>query len=311
MRILFAGTPGFAARALIALVQAGHDVALVLTQPDRPAGRGMKLTPSEVKREALAHGLPVLQPPSLKDAEVQQTLRQQHAQLMVVAAYGLILPPAVLESFPGGCINIHASLLPRWRGAAPIQRALLAGDRRTGICIMQMDEGLDTGPVLLSGALDIDAKDTGGSLHDKLAALGANLIVEALAGLAQGGLEAQPQAAEGATYAKKLTKDEARVDWHRDAGRIDAQVRALNPAPVAFTRHGSDTLRLWRARVLDESVHSWTPGTVVAAGAEGIDVACGRGLLRIEQLQRPGSTQQSAADFLRGHPLPAGTQLGD
>lgn len=311
MRILFAGTPAFAAHALKALVDAGHDVALVLTRPDRPVGRGMKLAPGDVKRLALTHGLTVFQPASLKEGAAQEVLRQQHAHLMVVAAYGLILPPAVLASFPGGCINIHASLLPRWRGAAPIQRALMAGDRRTGICIMQMDEGLDTGPVLLRRELEIDARDTSGSLHDKLATLGAALIVEALAGLERDELAARPQAGEGVTYAKKIAKEEARVDWRQDAPQLDALVRALNPTPVAFTLHDTHPLRLWRASILDEATHTQVPGTVMAVSAEGIDVACGRGVLRIEQLQRAGGTRQAAAEFLRGYPLAPGSRLGD
>lgn len=310
MRILFAGTPGFAARALSALVRAGHEVALVLTQPDRPAGRGMKLTPSEVKRCALDLGLSVYQPTSLKDADVQAQLSRLDARLMVVAAYGLILPRPVLEIFPAGCINIHASLLPRWRGAAPIQRALMAGDRQTGICIMQMDEGLDTGPVLLSRALAIEPDDTGGSLHDKLAELGAELIVTALVQLDAGVLEARPQAIEGATYAKKITKDDARVDWTRSAAQIDAQVRALNPAPICSTQWGSIALRLWRTQPLTLAAHTQAPGSVLATGPDGIDVACGSGILRVTQLQRAGSTPQAAAEFLRGHPMPAGSRFG-
>lgn len=310
MRILFAGTPGFAARALCALVRAGHEVALVLTQPDRPAGRGMKLTPSEVKRTALDLGLSVYQPARLKDPDAQAFLSRYDARLMIVAAYGLILPKSVLGLFPDGCINIHASLLPRWRGAAPIQRALMAGDRQTGICIMQMDEGLDTGPVLLSRALVIEPDDTGGSLHDKLAELGAELIVTALARLEAGVLEAQPQAAEGATYANKITKDDAKVDWTRPADQIDAQVRALNPAPVCFTQWGDIALRLWRTQPLALTAHRQAPGSVLAAGPEGIDVACGSGILRVTQLQRAGSKPQAAAEFLRGHPMPAGSRFG-
>jgi methionyl-tRNA formyltransferase len=309
MRLLFAGTPEFAAAALAALLDAGHDVPLVLTQPDRPAGRGQKLAQSAVKQLALAHGIPVQQPPTLKTPEALDILRKQGAATMVVAAYGLILPPAVLDLFPQGCINIHASLLPRWRGAAPIQRALMAGDTRTGVCIMRMDAGLDTGPVMLREALDIAPRETGGSLHDRLALMGAALIVRALAGIEQGNLQLTHQPDEGVTYAHKITKDEARIDWRLGVREIDARIRAFNPAPVCFTSYAGAPLRIWEAYPLDAQQTGDSPGTVLAASAQGIDVACADGLLRLTMLQRAGGTRQQVADFLRGQPLSKGAVL--
>lgn len=305
MKLIFAGTPEFAARALAALIEAGHEIALVLTQPDRPAGRGMKLTPSAVKQLALQHGLPVAQPLTLKDAEAQQMLRDIGADLMVVAAYGLILPKVVLEIPRLGCLNIHASLLPRWRGAAPIQRAILAGDSETGITIMQMDVGLDTGAMLLKRITPIAADDTAASLHDKLAAAGGESIVAALAQL--GSLSAEAQDDSLANYAAKLTKEEARIDWQRSAVELARAVRAYNPAPAAFTLLDGEPLKLWQAQA--ESGQG-QPGEVLAADAHGVLIACGDGVLRVTELQRAGGKRLAAAQFLAGCPLRSGQLLG-
>jgi len=306
MRIIFAGTPEFAASALAALHDAGHEIALVLTQPDRPAGRGLKLLPSAVKALALERGLEVFQPANLKDEQTQQRLRVLAADLMVVAAYGLILPEPVLALTRLGAINIHASLLPRWRGAAPIQRAILAGDASTGISIMQMDRGLDTGPVLAAEAIAITAEDTGGSLHDKLAELGARLIVSALAQFGRGELRARPQSEAGASYASKISKADAEIDWHQSAAVIERKVRAFNPLPGASTSTRSVGLKVWRARV---SAAEGTPGTILEAGPGGIVVACGSGALQVEELQRAGGKRLAAAQFLAGFPVAAGERL--
>ena len=306
MRLIFAGTPEFAARALAALHSAGHTIALVLTQPDRPTGRGLKLAPGAVKALAQERGLDVYQPSSLKDAQTQETLRAAGADLMVVAAYGLILPEPVLSIARFGAVNIHASLLPRWRGAAPIQRAILAGDTLTGISIMQMDRGLDTGPVLTAEAIPIAADDTGGSLHDKLAELGARLIVGALAQLAQGGFRAQPQPDAGASYATKIAKAEAAIDWRESAAAIERKVRAFNPLPGASTAARNTALKIWRAHATQTE---GAPGTILEAGPGGIVVACGSGSLRVLELQRAGGKRLAAAQFLAGFPLAAGERL--
>lgn len=307
MRLVFAGTPAFAACALEAILAAGHQVGLVLTQPDRPAGRGMALRPSEVKRVAQARGLPLSQPATLRDDRARMVLTQTGAQGMVVAAYGLILPQWVLDAFPLGCLNIHASLLPRWRGAAPIQRAILAGDTRTGISIMQMDAGLDTGPVLLARALDIAPDETAGRLHDRLALLGARCIVEALEQLAAGSARAVAQPAEGVTYAAKLDKDEARIDWTRPAAEVDRQVRAFNPFPGASTLIDDEALKIWAAHPVEGS---GLPGTVVDASAERIVVACGSGALALDALQRAGGRRLPVREFQLGAQLLPGTRLG-
>ena len=307
MRLVFAGTPAFAACALEAILAAGHQVGLVLTQPDRPAGRGMALRPSEVKRVAQARGLPLSQPATLRDDSARMVLTQTGAQGMVVAAYGLILPQWVLDAFPLGCLNIHASLLPRWRGAAPIQRAILAGDTRTGISIMQMDAGLDTGPVLLARALDIAPDETAGRLHDRLALLGARCIVEALEQLAAGSARAVAQPAEGVTYAAKLDKDEARIDWTRPAAEVDRQVRAFNPFPGASTLIDGEALKIWAAHPVEGS---GLPGTVVDASAERIVVACGSGALALDALQRAGGRRLPVREFQLGAQLRPGTRLG-
>ena len=306
MRLIFAGTPEFAARALAALHDAGHEFALVLAQPDRPAGRGLKRTPGAVAALARELGLELDQPASLKDAGVQQRLRALGADLMVVAAYGLILPEAVLAATRLGAVNIHASLLPRWRGAAPIQRAILAGDARTGISIMRMDAGLDTGPVLAAQAEPIAADDTAASLHDKLAALGARMIVDVLERLARGELHGESQAQAGASYAAKITKTEAEIDWRDAAELIERKVRAFNPQPGAATAIRGVGLKIWRARAI---AANGAPGSVLQASVAGIDVACGTGALRVLELQRAGGRRLEAAQFLAGFPFAAGDRL--
>jgi len=308
MRLIFAGTPAFAAAALDALADAGHDIALVLTQPDRPAGRGMKLTASAVKQAAQARGLPVFQPTSLKAAEAQDALRAVAAEVMVVAAYGLILPQAVLEIPRRGCLNIHASLLPRWRGAAPIQRAILAGDEVTGITIMQMDAGLDTGAMLLKTTVPIHDEDTAGSLHDTLARVGAASIVEALARLDE--LTPQVQEDALATYAAKLTKEEARLDWSRPAADLARATRAYNPVPGAHTLLDGQMVKIWRATAQAPNQPGASPGEVLAADEHGIVVACGEGALRIAELQLAGGKRMDAAALASGRALLPGKTLG-
>jgi methionyl-tRNA formyltransferase len=307
MRLVFAGTPEFAARALSALVVAGHDIPLVLTQPDRPAGRGMKLKPSAVKEVALAHGLTVAQPESLKPEAAHQAIVDVRPDLMVVAAYGLILPQAVLDIPRLGCVNIHASLLPRWRGAAPIQRAIQAGDRETGISLMQMDAGLDTGDILSLRPLAIAATDTAGSLHDKLAALGAQCIVELLPRLGRGEVVHLAQDATLATYATKITKDEAYIDWRRGADELHRQIRAFNPYPGMQTQHLGNSLKLWSATAC--TGHG-VPGEILSVSPTGIQVACGSGALNLLELQLSGGKRLLTAAFLAGHPLHAGDCLG-
>ena len=303
MRIVFAGTPAFAAVALQALVDACFEVVLVLTQPDRPAGRGLRVSPSAVKHLALSHGLTVAQPQTLRDEEIMAHLRSTAAQAMVVAAYGLILPSAILDLFPAGCINIHASLLPRWRGAAPIQRAILAGDRETGISIMRMEQGLDTGPVYLTRTIPILPDDSAGSLHDRLAALGARCIVEALPQIAKGTLAPAPQPSDGITYAHKITKPEAAIDWQRDSLAVDRQVRAFNPFPGAFSLLRNKPVKIWRG--LASASGQGAPGEILGCGPDGIDVACGKGMLKITELQKAGGRRLSAAEFQRGlSPVP-------
>jgi methionyl-tRNA formyltransferase len=299
VRVIFAGTPPFAAQALEAIARAGHSIPLVLTQPDRPAGRGMRLTASAVANTADTLGLTVRKPASLRDPEAQALVRDAAADVMVVAAYGLLLPPAVLAIPRHGCLNIHASLLPRWRGAAPIQRAILAGDTTTGITIMQMDAGLDTGPMLLEKAMAIDPRDTTGSLTERLARLGAQAIVEALDGL--GGLVPRAQDDSKATYAAKVVKGEARLDWAATSESLDRRVRAFNPSPGAEARVGDETVKVWEAEPV-AAERPAAPGTLVSSHAE-LRVACGSGALRILVLQRPGGRRMAAAEFLRGKPL--------
>jgi methionyl-tRNA formyltransferase len=300
MKLIFAGTPEFAAQSLSAILAAGHQVALVLTQPDRPSGRGMTLRPSPVKALALASGIEVFQPLTLKDPAVQERLHAVGAEVMVVAAYGLILPQAVLDLPRYGCLNIHASLLPRWRGAAPIQRAILAGDTETGVCIMQMEAGLDTGPVLLSDRLPLASDETAGSLHDKLADLGARLIVNALEKIP---LPAVPQSDTGITYAAKIEKAEALLDWRLPAAEIERKVRAFNPFPGAATMLEGIPVKIWRAVAVPGGA---APGTVLAADRHGIVVACGDGALCLGELQKAGGKRLSAAQFLSGNALSPG-----
>lgn len=304
LRLVFAGTPDFAVPCLRALIAAGYDVVAVFTQPDRPAGRGRKLQQSPVKALALAHGIPVCQPLSLKrDSGARAKLRGFAPDLMVVVAYGLILPVSVLEIPTLGCVNVHASLLPRWRGAAPIQRAVLAGDPASGVCIMRMEAGLDTGPVYLRRALALAPQETGGSLHDRLAALGADALIEALPGIADRSLVPQPQDDALATYAHKLDKSEAQIDWAQPALAIERQVRAFDPWPVAQTSLQGETLRIWSAQALDGVGPGGVPGEVVTADKNGIAVATGAGIFRITRLQPPGKRPMAAADFLNARRL--------
>ncbi|QDW66910.1 methionyl-tRNA formyltransferase [Luteimonas granuli] len=297
MRIVFAGTPEFAVPSLRAACGKAEVVA-VYTQPDRPAGRGRGLQASPVKREALARGIPVVQPESLKTQVARDALRALEPDLMVVVAYGLLLPQKILDIPVHGCWNVHASLLPRWRGAAPIQRAIEAGDTGTGVCLMQMEKGLDTGPVLLSQSLAIDEHETGGQLHDRLAELGAQVLSDGL-GLLRAGIRPvpRPQSAEGVTYAHKLEKAEARLDWSLPAAVLARKVRAFNPWPVAEAVLAGERLRIHAAVAIEAPAGS-APGTLLAAGRDGIDVACGEGALRIRVLQREGGKAITAADWL-------------
>ncbi len=311
MKIIFAGTPVFARVALERLHQAGFEIVLVLSQPDRPAGRGMKLQASPVKQYALEHGMPVAQPRSLRldgkfpedAAAARVAIAAAQADAMVVAAYGLILPQWVLDAPARGCLNIHASLLPRWRGAAPIHRAIEAGDLETGVTIMQMDAGLDTGAMLLRETLPIAPQDTTGSLHDKLAEVGGTMIVAALHALNTLTAEAQPEA--GVTYAHKIEKAEAAVDWRDSAQVIQRRVRAFDPFPGAQAQLGGETIKLWAAEALPGE-RIGEPGQVLAVGADGILVQTGEGALRLTELQRPGGKRLAAAEFLRGQRIEAG-----
>ena len=298
MRVIFAGTPDFAASALAALIEAGHEILVVLTQPDRPKGRGMKLTPSPVKTLALQHNLPVWQPENLKDTAVQQQLRDLQADVMVVAAYGLLLPAAVLNIPEHGCLNIHASLLPRWRGAAPIQRAIEAGDVESGVCIMQMDVGLDTGDVLLSRNTPITDDTTAAQLHDALAVIGAEAIVEALAKLPELIAVSQPEA--GVTYAQKLSKADAEIDWALGAKQIHNKIRALNPVPGAWSSLNGHVIKVWASSVVEMSSTA-VEGSIVVADKQGIAVQTGEGVVLITELQASGSKRMAAAAFVAGH----------
>lgn len=308
MRVIFAGTPEFAAKALVAVADSHHTVQAVLTQPDRPAGRGMKLLPSAVKKFALSRGFPVLQPATLKDDPVQQTLREFDADVLVVAAYGLLLPQAVLDIPRFGAINIHASLLPRWRGAAPIQRAILAGDRETGICIMRMDAGLDTGPLLKAERLAIADTDTAGSLLDRLSSMGARMIVAALDATELVGQNSIPQSSNGVTYAKKLEKAEAQISWEKSSDEIWRQIRAFDPAPGASTTFRGESLKLFRAERVPGA--GGASGAVIAADSDGIVIACGAGSVRISELQRAGGRRLPVVEFLRGIQIAEGDTFG-
>lgn len=307
MKIIFAGTPAFAAHSLEALLEAGHKIVLVLTQPDRPAGRGMQVMASAVKTLAQQHGLTLLQPHSLKQPELDAQLAATGADVMIVAAYGLILPATILNIPRLGCFNIHASLLPRWRGAAPIQRAILAGDRETGITIMQMDQGLDTGAMLLQRSIPIAPDDTAQTLHDKLALMGAHCIVEVLTLLQQGELVATAQDETVTSYAPKLEKTEAEIDWRLDAEQINRAVRAFNPHPGAHSQVRGIPLKIWQAEVAASTAGN--PGEVIATGREGITVVCGNGTLLLKMVQKPGGKRMSAAEFLAGYPLQPGNRF--
>ncbi len=306
MKLIFAGTPDFAASALAALIEAGHEIALVLTQPDRPAGRGMQLQASPVKQLALRHGIEVFQPLSLKkDAEARQKIAAIGADAMIVAAYGLILPQEVLDMPRLGCLNIHASLLPRWRGAAPIQRAVQAGDAETGVCIMQMEAGLDTGPVLARVSTPIGSEDTAASLHDRLARLGARLMADTLPRLP---LPAETQPEAGITYAAKIEKAEALLDWTRSAAELDRHIRAFNPFPAAQTTLQGSPVKIWAAHPVPGQGE---PGTVLAVDRQGITVACGTGALCLTELQKAGGKRLQAAQFLAGHSIKVNESFGN
>ena len=307
LRVAFAGTPEFAAHALEAILAEGYTVPVVLTQPDRPAGRGMKLTASAVKKLALARGLDIDQPERLRTDEQRARLKECCSDVLVVAAYGLILPPEALTLPRLGCLNIHASLLPRWRGAAPIQRAIEAGDTETGITIMQMDAGLDTGPMLLRRKIEITFDDTAASLHDKLACLGAEAIVEVLARLAVGDLPAaEAQPATGVTLAQKISRAEAEIDWRRSAAELARQIRAFDPFPGVFGRIRETTIKLWAAQGVSGRGE---PGSILRADASGVVVACGEDALRVTELQRPNSRRMTAAEFLHGFALTCGERF--
>ena len=307
MKVIFAGTPDFAAQALRAIAAAGFEILLVLTQPDRPKGRGMQLQASPVKQAALELGLAIAQPASLRHEEAQALLRAQNADVMVVAAYGLILPQAVLDTPAHGCLNIHASLLPRWRGAAPIQRAIEAGDTETGVCIMQMDAGLDTGAVVSTHHYAIKNTDTATDVHDALADLGAHAIVADLQQLQQTGrLNASPQPQAGITYAQKLSKEEAKIDWNESALVIERKIRAFNPVPGAWVEYQNQPLKIWRAEAVAQSGRA---GEVLAISSDGLIVACGEGALNITELQPAGSKRMPVAAFAAGRHIEKGTPL--
>jgi methionyl-tRNA formyltransferase len=306
MRLIFAGTPEFAARSLQALIAAGHDIPLVLTQPDRPAGRGMKLQPSPVKAVALVAGLTTAQPENLKSEAARQLIGDARADVMVVAAYGLILPQAVLDLPSLGCVNIHASLLPRWRGAAPIHRAIEAGDNETGITLMQMDKGLDTGAMLSRAAIPILDTDTTGNLHNRLAELGAHEIVHLLPELAAGHVRATPQDDAMASYAAKISKDEARLDWSRPAAELERRIRAFNPFPGAYGVLAGATLKIWKAR---PATGSGVPGQILALTDSTLLIACGEGALAVTEVQQAGGKRLPISAFLAGHALKPGDVL--
>jgi len=312
LNIIFAGTPDFAARHLQALIDSHHNVIAVYTQPDRPAGRGKKLTASPVKELAVSHDIPVYQPGSLRKEPAQQALAALNADIMVVVAYGLILPKVVLDTPRLGCINVHGSILPRWRGAAPIQRALWAGDKETGVTIMQMDVGLDTGDMLLKTYLPIEDEDTSASLYEKLALQGPDALLQALEGLANGTLAAEKQDETLANYAEKLSKEEARLDWTKSATQLWQEVRAFNPWPVSYFEHQGNTIKVWQTQVSTTSSTA-APGTIISASKKGIDVATGDGVLTLLSMQLPGKKPLSVADILnaRGEWFTPNTRLNN
>jgi len=310
LRIIFAGTPDFAARHLQALIQSEHQIVGVYSQPDRPAGRGKKLKASEVKALALEHNLPVFQPESLKSDDALAELKSLNADIMIVVAYGLILPKAILEAPRLGCLNVHGSILPRWRGAAPIQRAIWAGDEQTGVTIMQMDEGLDTGDMLHISRCAINADETSASLYTKLAELGPDALIETVNKLAKGDLKAEPQNDELANYAKKLSKDEANIDWSMDAAQIERNIRSFNPWPVCFTQMGEQTVKIYQAQVVEQT---GSAGQVLSSDKTGVIVACGKHAICITQLQPQGKKPMAISDFLNGRSdwVTPGTVLGE
>ncbi|QXC34716.1 MULTISPECIES: methionyl-tRNA formyltransferase [Aeromonas] len=310
LKLIFAGTPDFAARHLAALLSSDHEVVAAYTQPDKPAGRGQKLTASPVKELALAHNLPVYQPASLRNEEAQAELASLGADLMVVVAYGLILPKAVLDTPRLGCINVHGSLLPRWRGAAPIQRAIWAGDAETGVTIMQMDVGLDTGAMIRKVSCPIAADETSTSLYDKLAELGPQALVDTVDAMAAGNTTAEPQDDALANYAQKLSKEEARIDWTMDAVAIERCIRAFNPWPISWCEVAGQTIKVWQAEVIEHE-HGQSAGTLLKADKQGIDIATGKGVLRLLTLQPPGKKAMSVTDLLNSRRdwFEPGTQL--
>lgn len=310
LKLIFAGTPDFAARHLAALLSSDHEVVAVYTQPDKPAGRGQKLTASPVKELALAHDLPVYQPASLRKEEAQAELAALGADLMVVVAYGLILPKAVLDTPRLGCINVHGSLLPRWRGAAPIQRSIWAGDAETGVTIMQMDVGLDTGAMIRKVSCSIAADETSASLYDKLAELGPQALVDTINAMAAGDTAAEAQDDALANYAEKLSKEEARIDWSMDAAAIERCIRAFNPWPISWFEVADQTVKVWQAEVITQD-HGQRAGTLLKADKQGIDVATGKGVLRLLTLQPPGKKAMSVTDLLNSRRdwFEPGTQL--
>ncbi|UCA11439.1 methionyl-tRNA formyltransferase [Aeromonas enteropelogenes] len=310
LKLIFAGTPDFAARHLAALLSSDHEVIAVYTQPDKPAGRGQKLTASPVKELALAHNLPVFQPASLRNEEAQAELASLGADLMVVVAYGLILPKAVLDTPRLGCINVHGSLLPRWRGAAPIQRAIWAGDAETGVTIMQMDVGLDTGAMIRKVSCPIAADETSTSLYDKLAKLGPQALVDTVDVMAAGNTTAEPQDDALANYAQKLSKEEARIDWTMDAVAIERSIRAFNPWPISWCEVAGQTIKVWQAEVIEHE-HGQSAGTLLKADKQGIDIATGKDVLRLLTLQPPGKKAMSVTDLLNSRRdwFEPGTQL--
>jgi methionyl-tRNA formyltransferase len=307
MRVIFAGTPEFAARSLQDLIASGHELVMVLTQPDRPAGRGMKPRLSAVKQIAVDRGLPIRQPTTLRDENEQRILRELNADVIVVAAFGLMLPQAVLDAPRLGAINIHASLLPRWRGAAPIQRAMLAGDVRTGVSIMRMDAGLDTGPVFMREEIPIDDLDTAQTVHDRLAEIGSKLLQKVLYAVEQGLVTPVAQLESGALYATKISKEEARIDWSQDALQIRRQIRAFNPSPGAMSRLGQTEIKIWQARLATNSAGKC--GEILQADASGLLVACGTQALCLEILQKSGGRRLAAKDFLQGFQVVPGMTL--
>lgn len=309
LRLIFAGTPDFAAQHLETLLQTDHQICAVYTQPDRPAGRGRKLTASPVKQLAIAHDIPVEQPQSLRDDDAQATLKAYQADLMIVVAYGLLLPQTVLDTPRLGCVNMHASLLPRWRGAAPIQRAIEAGDNETGVCLMQMAAGLDTGPVLALSRTAITPSDTAQTLHDRLAELGADLLAQSLDNIESLQQHATQQNAAQSTYARKLDKAEALIDWHRPAAEIDRQVRAFNPWPMAYTTCDGQRLRILQTAVTSVSPPA-SPGTVTSLGKDFFEIACGEDAVLVYTLQPAGKRAMSAADYLNAAALKQGDRLG-